>query len=165
MAHEKIFQVDFKPIKHDDFINEDECAELFHDFFANWYEDVLDNVDIRKNIKNLAERLNGEIVKGRRICVKKNILLDQLKREYEQFLTAVKELETVTFDEYEEAYCPKLKEVNNLYDEQYGFYFQVADNEYLISADKLIRHIISKMERDGKDQISLYVGAVIDYHY
>lgn len=155
--HSRIFQVSTRPIDKADYITESDYydhwfthsiadyvnEDCYRDEDLKWLEDCYDKKGIKFGVDNHGEYL---------IIESKVKYFDEAYKRFKKLLERISECDITHFiDGINEFWSLK-----NVYEERFGFYMQ-TDDDGPITIDSFVRTY--------PENVKVYIGGTIDYHY
>ena len=155
--HSRIFQVSTRPIDKADYITESDYwdhwfthsiadyidGDCYRDEDLKWLEDCYDEKGIKFGVDN-----NGEYL----IIESKVKYFDEAYKRFKKLIKTISECGITHFingiDEF--------WDLKNVYEDKFGFYMQ-TDDDGLMTMDNFIRTY--------PENVKVYIGGTIDYHY
>ena len=159
--HSKIFQIQSKPIDKDDYITESRYD--YDDWFLREIADYVADIDEDDQLFCIKWLSN---INGIEVYLKNRTLVVSSKEKYfdgkyKTFQEELDRLKNISFSDFvsdsTELRC-RMYALKDSYDDKYGFYVD-DDGEWggLITLDEFVRN--------AKENITYYIGGVVDYHF
>lgn len=151
--HSRIFQVNKKPIKEEDYISE---SDYWEHWFTNEIADyVVDSDDRNDDIKWLKESAKGYTVghdiNGDYIMITNRI--EYFSNAFKRFKETLDSIKDCTIEHFIDG-MHEIWSLKNVYEDRFGFY--VDANGELMTFDSFIRYC-----NEGD---IYYIGGTLDYH-
>lgn len=155
--HDKIIQIDNKPIKEEDYIDE---SEFYDHWFIGSIADYVNDVpssDRRSVIKDVLDRpgLKYDQNKDTLTIVDKRSYFEY---KYHEFRKCIEKLSAWSIDEFSSR-DPDYTFITlkDMYEDKFG--------TYLYDTNDCVMYCLDEWVRDSNDGDTIFIGNVIDYHW
>ena len=163
--HSRIFQIERNPISEEEWIGETEACDFVDAIgIADYADSDLDGDSVQFCKEDLCKIFHAELEADGSVLVKKDTLTEYLDEKHRYFKDLAQKASIMPFEEFTK-YCNTLIfELKAAYDDEYGYYVYSSDG-YFETFDSYVRRLYNKMEKESVNEVRLYLGNVLDYHF